>query len=82
MFVTSLYKFVINKTSHLIVSEFAFTIASQMYFETIRGRNNKSVRAYVHDKHYHDKFGQMMENYHKKDNKIITEKLKFWYLVS
>jgi len=46
--------------------EFSFTFASQMYLEMVRGRNHESVSAYVHDTHYHDKFGQIMENYHKK----------------
>jgi len=66
LFVTSLYKFVINKTFYFSVPEFSFTFPSQMYFETTRGWNHESVSAYVHDTHYHDKFGQMMENYHKK----------------
>lgn len=67
---------------HFSVSEFSFTFAIQMYFEITRGRNRESVSAYAHDTHYHDMFGQMMENYHKKVNEIITEQLKFWYLIS
>jgi len=88
MFESSLYKFAINKQCSIIIlcyfsfSEFSFTFASQMYLEMMRGRNHEGISAYVHDTHCHDKFGQIMGNYHKKGNKITTEKLKFWHLVS
>ena len=57
LFFTSLYKFANNKSCHFSVPEFSFTFFSQRYFEMIRGKNYESVSAYVHDTHYHDKFG-------------------------